>query len=150
MGSAMLQMYNATGQKHLEFFKAWKAFKVVETIIATYSSAVKAYDAMASIPYVGPILGAAAAAAAIAFGVAQVATIVAAEPGGGTGGGMSSVPSTGALAYNPPVQPYGSQSTGEQGKSLTVNVNVYGSLVDHDAFAREIVPAIRKAQEDRV
>lgn len=149
MASAMLQMYQATENKHLAFFKAWKAFKVVETIIATYSSAVKAYDAMASIPYVGPILGAAAAAAAIAFGTAQVATIVSADPGTSSVG-SASVPSGGGYAYTPPVDTHRLEPTAEAQRGLSVTVNVYGSIVDHDAFARELVPAIQKAQEDRV
>lgn len=152
MADAMLMMYNATGQKHAEFFKAWKAFKIAETIVNTYSAAVGAYNAMASIPYVGPILGAAAAAAAIAFGVAQIATIVSAEPGGGGGGGgVSAATPGGGYAYTPPVDSYArNQPTDDPGRPMGITINVYGSIVDHDAFAREITDSLRKAQEDRV
>lgn len=52
-----------------------KAAAIAQTIIETYKSATSAYAAMASIPYVGPALGAAAAAAAIAAGLANVAQI---------------------------------------------------------------------------
>lgn len=46
-----------------------------QTIISTYAGAVKAYESQASIPYVGPELGAAAAAAAIVEGLANLAVI---------------------------------------------------------------------------
>ena len=44
-------------------------------LINAFSSAVSAYNSMASIPFVGPALGAAAAAAALASGIAQVVAI---------------------------------------------------------------------------
>lgn len=56
-------------------FELQKAFKIAETVQNTYSAAMGAYNALASIPYVGPALGAAAAAAAIAFGGAQINAI---------------------------------------------------------------------------
>ncbi len=43
----------------------------VQIMINTYEMATKSYNALASIPYVGPALGAAAAATAIAYGMAQ-------------------------------------------------------------------------------
>ena len=52
-----------------------KAAAISKAIIDTYTSATGAYSAMASIPYVGPALGAAAAAAAIAAGMANVQAI---------------------------------------------------------------------------
>lgn len=68
------------------------AFKIAasaQTIISTYSAATKSYDSLASIPYVGPALGAAAAAAAIASGLANLARIngVQFAEGGYTGDG---------------------------------------------------------------
>ena len=56
-------------------FAAFKALSIAQTIINTYSSATAAYNAMAGIPYVGPVLAVAAAAAAIAAGIANVAHI---------------------------------------------------------------------------
>jgi len=128
-------------------FEAMKAFRIGETIMNTYSAAVGAYNALASIPYVGPFLGAAAAAAAIAFGMAQVSAISSMKPGGGAaasasvggfGGGAPSIPSAPAPATQEPVS------------SPTVNVHIYGNVVDHDKFARELVPAITKAIGDGV
>uniref|UniRef100_A0AAU7YTJ5 Tape measure protein n=1 Tax=Stenotrophomonas phage vB_SmaS_QH3 TaxID=3229738 RepID=A0AAU7YTJ5_9CAUD len=52
-----------------------KAAAIANAIINTYQSATGAYASLASIPYVGPALGAAAAAAAIAAGMANVAAI---------------------------------------------------------------------------
>ena len=56
--------------------KAYKAFAVTQAIINTYQGATEAYTAMASIPYVGPALGIAAAVAAIAMGIANVHSIL--------------------------------------------------------------------------
>lgn len=58
-------------------------------LINAFSSAVSAYNSMASIPFVGPVLGAAAAAAAIASGLAQVKAINAVKKGDKGGGGDS-------------------------------------------------------------
>lgn len=52
-----------------------KAAAIAQATIQTYLAANEAYAAMASIPYVGPVLGAVAAAAAIAAGIANVAKI---------------------------------------------------------------------------
>jgi len=67
-----------------------KAAAVAETTINTYASATAAYKALASVPLVGPVLGAAAAAAAIAAGIANVKKILAVKSGlpGDTGGGV--------------------------------------------------------------
>lgn len=48
---------------------------IAETVINTYKGATAAYSSLASIPYVGPILGAIAAGAAIAAGLANVQKI---------------------------------------------------------------------------
>ncbi|MBS1835520.1 MAG: hypothetical protein JST65_22575, partial [Acidobacteria bacterium] len=61
--------------KSRALFEIGKAGAVAETIIQTYKSAQGAYAALASIPFVGPALGAAAAAAAIAVGFARVQAI---------------------------------------------------------------------------
>lgn len=55
-------------------------------MINALSSAVSAYNSMASIPFVGPVLGAAAAAAALASGLAQVKAINAVKKGANGGG----------------------------------------------------------------
>lgn len=60
------------GEKQME---SMKGIQSAIALINAFSSAVSAYNSMASIPYVGPALGAAAAAAALASGLAQVAAI---------------------------------------------------------------------------
>ena len=67
--------FKILGERSRAAFAAYKAFAVAQTIIDTYSSAQKAYDAMAKIPYVGPALGAAAAGVAIAAGMVRVQAI---------------------------------------------------------------------------
>jgi hypothetical protein len=60
------------------FNKQSVAFKVlasVQTLITTYQSAISAFNSLANIPYIGTILGIAAAAAATASGLAAVAKI---------------------------------------------------------------------------
>lgn len=56
-----------------------KAAAVANTLIATFEGAQKAFNALAGIPIVGPILGTAAAAAAIGAGIARVAKITGVE-----------------------------------------------------------------------
>lgn len=55
--------------------KIGKAAAIAQAIVQTYTAANSAYAAMASIPYIGPALGAAAAAAAIVAGMANVKAI---------------------------------------------------------------------------
>ena len=49
--------------------------EIAQAVLDTAINAIKAYQSMASIPIVGPALGAVAAAAAVAFGAVQIATI---------------------------------------------------------------------------
>ena len=74
-----------------ESFENLKKIQIAEAIINSLAAAVGAYQSMASIPYVGPILGAVAAAAALAAGYANVRQIQATTYGStSTGGGSSS------------------------------------------------------------
>jgi hypothetical protein len=57
--------------KEKYFYKNQKAQKG-QAVIATLQSAIQAFSALAGIPVVGPVLGAAAAAAALVFGYKQV------------------------------------------------------------------------------
>lgn len=60
-----------------------KGFAITKALIDTYTAANGAYSAMASIPYVGPALGIAAAAAATAAGMANVSAISSQQAHGG-------------------------------------------------------------------
>lgn len=68
-----------------------KAAAIAQAMISTYQSATSAYAAMASIPYVGPALGAAAAAAAITAGLANVQQIRSQNAGFKEGGYTGSI-----------------------------------------------------------
>ena len=76
-----------------EEYKKVQGFQAAQTIINGLSAAISAYQSLASIPYVGPFLGAAAAAAAIAASVVNAKKIMSTEmdkPYGGGGGNSSS------------------------------------------------------------
>lgn len=68
-----------------------KAAAIAQAMIQTYSAATSAYAAMASIPYVGPALGAAAAAAAVVAGLANVQAIRSQSTGFKDGGYTGSI-----------------------------------------------------------
>jgi hypothetical protein len=58
-----------------ESFEKAKHFQAAQAMINGLSAAVGAYQSMASIPYVGPVLGALAAAAALAAAIVNVKKI---------------------------------------------------------------------------
>jgi len=82
----------AGGKYSKQAFAMYKAFAISQALIDTYKAATGAYSALASIPYVGPFLGAAAAAAAIAAGMAQVSMIKSQKPPSYDEGGVSTKP----------------------------------------------------------
>lgn len=73
-------------------FKAYKAFAIAQAVINTYQSATGAYNSLAGIPIVGPVLGGIAAAAAVMQGMQQVRQIKAQQPAGIAHGGLDYVP----------------------------------------------------------
>jgi hypothetical protein len=86
MAASIKSIMDAGLIENRKAWEAYKAFAIVEATVSTYNSATKAFSSMASIPYVGPALGAAAAAAAIASGMAQVAAIKQQQPAYAEGG----------------------------------------------------------------
>lgn len=98
--SALNQAFSKKDEKgRREAFKREKALGIASAVINTAKSAVSAYNSMASIPIVGPVLGPIAAAAAIAAGAAQIKNITKqkykGESGGGGGGGASGLTASG-------------------------------------------------------
>lgn len=65
----------AQKQRVIKAAKAEKALAITQTIIETIVSAQRAFSSLAKIPFIGPILGAAAAIAATIAGMARVASI---------------------------------------------------------------------------
>jgi len=121
------------GEESKEAFKIQKGVSIAQTTISTIEGAIAAYTSLASIPVVGPGLGAAAAAGVTASGLAAGRQIHSQTfNGGGSGGGGSLnlpsgssasqgflVPSTPTAADVPqpePVQAYviGQQITNQQ------------------------------------
>jgi hypothetical protein len=76
MAKTESQNQNKTEKEREDSLKAYKAFAVTQAIINTFQGANEAYTSMASIPYVGPALGIAAAVAAVAMGIANVHSIL--------------------------------------------------------------------------
>ncbi len=72
-----------------KLFEIGKKAAAGEAAIATASGAIKAYQAMAGIPIIGPALGIAAAAALTAFGAERVRAILSTPFGGGVAAGGS-------------------------------------------------------------
>ena len=73
--TTMLSLYEAFGGETAKQSEGYKAIASAQAVVQALLSANEAYASMASIPYVGPALGAVAAAAALAQGMAQVRAI---------------------------------------------------------------------------
>ncbi len=83
---------------------AGKALAISQALISTYLGAQSSYASLASIPYVGPALGFAAAGAAVVGGFKQIQAIKSVKvPKGGGGGGASG--GAGAAASAAPKPP---------------------------------------------
>lgn len=140
---AMSQMFtdltSLMNTESRKMFEIGKAGAIADTIVRTHSSAQKAYDAMASIPYVGPALGAAAAAAAITSGIARVQAINSTN----FGSKSASSAATGTSA------PSGAAATGQPaGEQSARRVFVEG--VDPGAMfsGRQLIEILNEAQQD--
>jgi hypothetical protein len=70
----------------------------------TASAAMGAYSAMASIPFVGPVLGIAAAAAAVVAGAQQLSNVDKADGGGGVGSAPQDVSTSNIGGVSAPAQ----------------------------------------------
>lgn len=56
-------------------FKAQKAASIAQAVVSTYEAATNAFNSLAGIPVVGPVLGGIAAAGAVAAGLGNIAKI---------------------------------------------------------------------------
>lgn len=90
-------------------FERMKGLQSALALINALASAVASYNSLASIPYVGPVLGAAAFAAALASGIAQVVAINKTKIGDTSAGGSSS--SSRLAEVTPQTQEYLPQGT---------------------------------------
>lgn len=81
-----------------KYFEKNKKTQIAQAIIGTLQGAIQAYQSLAVIPVVGPVLGAAAAAAALILGYKKVSLIKSTTYDGGGGG--SSAPASNKLGRN--------------------------------------------------
>lgn len=150
MASAADMFYQALGEKQSVAFEMYKAFSIAETIATTYQSAVKAYEAMVGIPFVGPALAVAAAASAITFGLAKVALIRQLTPGasgaagGGGGTGVYATPQIPSSVSN-----YNSNTTNNNNSKgpTHITINFQGGYPD-EAWWRKNAPYLKRLFQD--
>jgi len=137
MSNAMMNFYQAFGGKSKAFFTAYKAMAIAEATIKGFQSVLNAYEHGTKVG--GPVLGVIEATAAAVYTASLIAKI-------------------GASNYNPPVKSNTARNvagdtkennnTNNRESSKQVVINIYGSVVDHDKFARDIIPSINKAISD--
>ena len=126
------------GEKQME---SMRGIQSAIALINALSSAVSAYNSMASIPYVGPALGAAAAAAALASGIAQVVAInkvKKGDKGSGDSTRYAEVTPT-QTDYNPQgiTNVTGEQETQNLANAMTKS-NIWVSVKDIDAAQSKV------------
>jgi hypothetical protein len=136
---SMAMLMNTNSKK---MFEIGKVAAIAETVINTHAMAVKSYNALASIPIVGPALGAAAAGAAILYGAAQVRAIRSQSFGGGGS------PSTGTHAANPTTgQPVGTPGGDVGGGGRDRGPDTFISLQGGDSHSTKSVRELLKRIE---
>jgi len=135
-------LYNGIGESASQLFKGIAALQQVEgkkafeigkvaaiadTTIQGAMGAVKAYQSMVSIPYVGPVLGAAAAAGVLTYTGVQVAKISKQKynGGGNTSSSSASKVSTGGLGSSD----YNTSNTSNSGKVIENTIILDGNIL---------------------
>jgi len=144
MAAGLMEAANsATKGKNKALFNAMKATQIASALISTFSGAAAA---LAPPPLgLGPIAGIPLAAITVATGLMRIASIQSQKFEGGSasgGSGSMSVPS-----YSAPSLPSSPTMEKQAAASPIVNFYISGDVVDHDQFARSIVPYINKAVE---
>lgn len=142
---ALSDLGSLMNSENKKAFEIGKAARISETVINTYSSATKAFGALAEIPVVGPALGAVAAAAAVAAGLANVQAISATKFGG-KGSGTPSVPSFSSSGGVASVQPVGQPQNATPQTSFGDNIEVRTGSIIGVLLEEEIIPALIEAQ----
>lgn len=149
---AMASFASFSDKNSKAMFLASKAVGIAMIWVQTQIAAMSAAAAVAGIPIVGPALAAAAYAKMQTLGYISMAAAAAAAVGqmaagrGGVGGGLSG---GGGYSYTSPTEPSW-EKTEEVKQGQVINVHVYGNVVDHDEFARELIESISKAESDGV
>lgn len=159
LGGVLGGMANLMQSSNKKQFEIGKKAAMGEALIATYTSAVSAFKALAGIPYVGPVLGAVAAAAAIGFGLSNVARIRSQKFGGGGAGGGSvptfnASPNTGLpdASESSPVAPSLPQSAqvSSQPRNVNVTIESVSGMMSAEYVRDVLIPSINDAVGDGV
>lgn len=140
----MYAFYEASDKQNEAAFLAYKAFAIAQAIVSTSMAATQALSAM---PYPWNLI---AMATVIAAGMAQVMNIATQQIGSGTSASASISGSvTSASTSTTESASAGTTSTTTETKSaVSLNVYVEGNIIDHTAFARELIPSLTKAIQD--
>lgn len=136
MAGAMLNFYSMAGEGSRTFFDMYKIFAAGEAAIAAYDAATKVFAATAFMYPFNYV----AAGAALTFGLSNVARILSMQPGSAPSGGGGTAPSI----------PRGSTINNNNSRNMNYQIVVYTSdpNLDKDRFARDIIGALRKAEDD--
>lgn len=148
----LMNMTASAATSNREMFEINKAAGISNAIVNTYQAATGAYAALASIPYVGPFLGAAAAAVAIAAGMANVQAISSAQFGSSTSapsiGGGQAIPVTSADPGGASGMPLAAVPETEKARR-EVNITFAGSgRYTYDEVVNGIAPLLKEAGDN--
>lgn len=139
----------AFGASQQAMFLLAKAGQVAMAIVNAHAAAAAA---LAPPPLgLGPVLGAPLAAKMLTWGYINAAIIAATGIAQAAGSARGSVPkaSTSIGGFSGGSSGGGfSGGTDNRRPRQSINVNVYGNIVDHDQFARELIKSIKKAEKD--
>jgi hypothetical protein len=138
MGNAMEQFYNLTGQRSMALFVAMKAFKVTEIAMSTYSSIMAALEP----PPVGlgPVWGIPFAVSVGAMGAANIASVLAAQPGTGMNGAQVAAKS--AMGSGSSYTSGGRSSDDERPQNIEVHIHT--TVFDQKTWD-DVAPHVIKA-----
>ena len=136
----MGQMSSMMDSNSRKQFEIGKAAAIAQVAIDTPKAAMAAYASMAGIPYIGPVLGIAAAAAAVASGASQIQNIKSQTMGDGSvnAGGISGGGGAGAG---------GGQQQAAPENVLDATFNIQGSSVSADSV-RQLGSSLNEYIED--
>lgn len=147
--------FKEMGEKNRAAFEAFKVISATQVMIKAIESAQNIYAAISTQAWLGPLAPVAATAAAMAAlmaGVARANQIRKMQPGGtasasgGGGGAVGTYPASPTTGLPPMPEAQAEEAP----RQISLSIHVYGNVVDHDKFARELVPSISKAIGDGV
>jgi hypothetical protein len=141
MANLARAFYDASGQQNEAAFAAYKALMAATTVVSTAAGIMQVWAS----PELGYWAKWAASGALALTGAAQLATIASASPGS-----AATITTPGGSA--PVVAPVSSstETPKESARAVSYSITVMGNIIDQDAFARELMRSLRKAEADNV